>query len=598
MSKKQNGEVSLTVIQKRNHSSLRWSVLIAVQILILIHIASWLLGKHFGWFGGKTLTPIEPSEGMELVKNGIINAGAIFFILAILSTVIFGRWFCGWGCHIVLLQDFCYWLMRKVHVRPKPFRSRLLLWFPLGLACYMYLWPLFYRIVIAPIYMPDLKWPGFTTHLFTDDYWNSFGSPIIAIPFLLVCGFATVYVLGAKGFCSYGCPYGGFFKPADSISPTRVRVNDNCQECGKCTAACTSNVRVHEEINIHKMVVDSGCMKILDCVDACPNNALYVGYGSVALGKKLVNKKHDLTLFGEICVSVLFLIGFFAFRGLYASIPMLMAVGMSLVTTWLIWKSTGIFGKQNSSFHKHQLRFHGKIKIAGIIFLCISTLTSLFLLQSILVWSFRYIGDSALSNEQYDEALYYYKLSGPLTDGGVGLASNPNVDLIMSRIYEGKGDFSEAERLLWRIDSRVGMDERSTMFLGQIMQFHQQFGVIDSFYEERLTEEPKWNLAWEDYVGWLKREGFEQDAIKKSKKANRLNPKSERLQIQLVLLEIEFGNVDNAVYLATEMTINNPNSPNPWMLLSRAFHKQGKHSEAIEAQNKAAKIQGEKIPLR
>ena len=43
----------------------------------------WLLSKHFGWFGGQTITPIEPSEGMELVINGVINAGAIFFALAL-----------------------------------------------------------------------------------------------------------------------------------------------------------------------------------------------------------------------------------------------------------------------------------------------------------------------------------------------------------------------------------------------------------------------------------------------------------------------------------------------------------------------------------
>ena len=96
------------MLSKRKRFRPRWIVLISVQILILLHIIMWLLGKHYGWFGGKTLTPIEPSEGMEFVKYGVVNAGAIFFALALLSTLFFGRWFCGWGCHIVLLQDFCF----------------------------------------------------------------------------------------------------------------------------------------------------------------------------------------------------------------------------------------------------------------------------------------------------------------------------------------------------------------------------------------------------------------------------------------------------------------------------------------------------------
>src|SRR5262245_64996350 len=70
----------------------RAGVLIAVHALVALHIAHWK-------FRGATLSPLEPSEGMEFAKHGVINAGFIFFALMILSTLIFGRWFCGWACH-------------------------------------------------------------------------------------------------------------------------------------------------------------------------------------------------------------------------------------------------------------------------------------------------------------------------------------------------------------------------------------------------------------------------------------------------------------------------------------------------------------------
>ena len=108
-----NDNITLPILQKRKHNTTRWIVLISVQALIIAHVVIWILGKKYGWFGGVTLTPIEPSEGMEFVKNGIINAGTIFFALALLSTLVFGRWFCGWGCHIVLLQDCCLWMLQK-----------------------------------------------------------------------------------------------------------------------------------------------------------------------------------------------------------------------------------------------------------------------------------------------------------------------------------------------------------------------------------------------------------------------------------------------------------------------------------------------------
>ena len=45
---------------------------------------------------------------------------------------------------------------------------------------------------------------------------------------------------------------------------------------------CTSNVRVHEEIREYGGVVDPGCMKCLDCVSVCPNDALSYNCGSTS----------------------------------------------------------------------------------------------------------------------------------------------------------------------------------------------------------------------------------------------------------------------------------------------------------------------------
>ena len=117
----------------------------------------------------------------DFVANGILNVGTIFFAVTLLSTVLFGRWFCGWACHVVLLQDWCYALMRKLGIRPKPFRARILMWFPLGLGLYMFVWPLFYRFVILKLPFPTVR-----TEFVTEEYWSSFASPIVAIPFLLI----------------------------------------------------------------------------------------------------------------------------------------------------------------------------------------------------------------------------------------------------------------------------------------------------------------------------------------------------------------------------------------------------------------------------
>ncbi len=230
----------------------RAAVLILVHVAFLAHLLHWKLR-------GRTISPVEPSESMQTLEQGLVNAGFIFFIAAILSTLIFGRFFCGWGCHIVALQDLCGWMLKKIGIRPSPFRSRLLMYGPLVLALYMFVWPSLKRLflpwltnqapALAAWFGPPTRFPeeGFTNHLFTEDFWATFASVPVAIPFLFICGFATVYFLGAKGFCTYGCPYGGFFAPADRLAPGRILVDpDKCEGCGHCTAVCTSNVRVHE----------------------------------------------------------------------------------------------------------------------------------------------------------------------------------------------------------------------------------------------------------------------------------------------------------------------------------------------------------------
>ena len=575
-------DLSLPVLRKSNYKR-RWAVLWFVQILIVVHVLIWYLSKKYGWFGGATLTPIEPSEGMELVKNGVINAGAIFFILSLLSTILLGRWFCGWGCHVILLQDGCYWLLRKIGIRPKPLRSRLLAWFPLALGIYMFIWPLIYRILIAPYIQPNLKWPELSVHLTTTEFWDTFPPIHIAIPFLFICGFVTVYVLGAKGFCTYGCPYGGFFKPLDKFSPMRIRVNDNCGQCGKCTAACTSNVRVHEEISIHKMVIDTGCMKIMDCIDACPNEALSVGFGKTAVGKSKTKIKYDFSGNEEIIFATLFLIAFIGYRGIYASTPMLMAVGMALVTIWFFWKTLLILKKNNVNMNKFQLKFHGRIKKSGAIFLFFSMIVTLFFIQSVTVTTFHTLGDREISKGNLDLAKNYYILSGPISDGGFGLLSNPNVDTTLAKIHEQLNDSETSHNLLIRAATRVGRDERIYMLIGQSKQQIKSRSSIENFYNDNLLKNPEWSLLWEDYVAWLKRQELFVKSISSSKKAIKNNPGNTRLMLQYGLLMMDTNDPIEAVNIFNKWISIRPNDPTGWLLLSKAHTMCGNHQEAQEA---------------
>lgn len=248
--------------------------LLLVYVLIAVHVA-WWLGR------GKTISPLEPSEGMQLGLQGVVNAGLVFFALTIVTTLVMGRWFCGWACHIVALQDGCRWMLGKVGIRPRMVNLGLLGTVPWLAFAYMFLMPFVRRLLRGE------SLSGLTFHLYTEQFWRTFPSWPVALVTFAVCGFAIVYFLGAKGFCTYGCPYGAVFGIADQVAPFRIRVTDACEGCGHCTAVCSSNVKVHQEVRDFGMVVDPGCMKCLDCVSVCPKDALYVGFGAPAMTAKL-----------------------------------------------------------------------------------------------------------------------------------------------------------------------------------------------------------------------------------------------------------------------------------------------------------------------
>ncbi len=362
------GSVSAGKVRRSRTSKWRAASLIAIHLLVIGHVIHWKLA-------GRTLSPVEPSEAMHTLRDGHLNAGFIFFAAVLLLTAILGRFFCGWACHVVAYQDFCAWLMTTLGIKPKPFRSRLLIYVPLLAALYMFVWPVAYRVLVVRGPAPEL-----TNHLATTEFWKTFPGPVIAVLTVLVVGFAAVYFLGAKGFCTYGCPYGGFFGLADKTAPVRIRVTDDCEHCGHCTAVCTSNVRVHEEVARYGMVVDPGCMKCMDCVSVCPNEALYVGVGPPSLLKhraagarsernigtlKTAARRFDVSWAGETALGLVFLTVLLAFRGLYGWFPFLMSLGMAGVVTYVLLQAWRVFTTPTVTIQNWRPKVAGKIKPTG-----------------------------------------------------------------------------------------------------------------------------------------------------------------------------------------------------------------------------------------
>jgi tetratricopeptide (TPR) repeat protein/ferredoxin len=619
---KKSSTVSLPVMPSSTGASPRmkrsrmgWKravVLGTVQLLIIARILHW-------YFSGKseTVGPVEPSEAIQTVSDGVITAGAIFFAVALLSTAILGRWFCGWGCHIIMLQDACLWLCRKVGLRPKPFRSRLLLYIPLLLGLYMFIWPLAYRFALVPgtqalssslgrdhvipsairssfgffnVRIHERPVPRMQTEweLTTSDFWKTFPGWAVGIPFLLVCGFGTVYFLGAKGYCTYGCPYGGLFAPLDTLAIGRIRVNDNCEQCGHCTAACTSNVRVHEEVAEYGMVVDPGCMKCMDCVSVCPNEALSFGIGKPGFLKGApkttgVKPNWDLPKSAEIILFVLFWLVFFGVRGVYGAglFPMLFASGIAAVTTFILWHAWRVLREDNVSFHKWRLKIKKRLLPAGWAYLMIAAVVGLFAAQSLAVQTMNFAAGKlkervnlsvsraevftpnprALEPEEArnaEHALRWYDRAAALGDGGIGIYGNSHADIQRGWLRACRQEYAEAERLI-----RGAMDRANQQFDGltrdvmMLIVLQARTGepansraTIDRAFDyarATLDEQPDFFSLRDQFATLLAQAGRSDEALDVARAGVDLAPDNLALRSRLGQLEANYGDLGRAI---------------------------------------------------
>jgi tetratricopeptide (TPR) repeat protein/ferredoxin len=301
--------------------------LLAVHLLMGLHLLHW-------WRAGRTLAPVEPSEMFDTLHLGIITVGFLFMLGAVIATSIFGRFFCGWGCHILALQDLSAALLRKLRIPTQPVRSRTLVWVPALAAGYLFVWPPLKRLLTGEA-LPALHvvsdpqgWSSFTT----TDLLRSFPGLGMTITTFIVCGFLLIYFLGSRSFCSYACPYGAIFAAAERVSPLRIIAGPGeCSHCDLCVTSCKSNVRVIHEVEKYGAVVDANCLKDLDCVSVCPTGALKYGATMPPLfhsqpEEPLPKKPYDFSVGEDVVMAGVFLATLPIVRGLYDAVSFLLAL--------------------------------------------------------------------------------------------------------------------------------------------------------------------------------------------------------------------------------------------------------------------------------
>ncbi len=230
----------------------------------------WRIGVVFFFFliFPVIINYLSPVLILAGASEGIVNGSFILFILLFLSSLFFGRAWCGWICPASGMQDACGVFRHKKAKTGWGNILRLVIW---------------------------IAWLGFIVYLFikaggirsVDALYQSEGvisilNPVIVFVYLGVVFLVFIMMLiwGNRAFCKYLCWMAPFM-----IVGNRIRywlmipglylkpVKENCIECGKCTKQCPMGIDVQAMVQAENCY-HSECIMCLGCVDTCPQSAI------------------------------------------------------------------------------------------------------------------------------------------------------------------------------------------------------------------------------------------------------------------------------------------------------------------------------------
>jgi tetratricopeptide (TPR) repeat protein/ferredoxin len=402
-----------------------------------------------------------------------------------------------------------------------------------------------------------------------------------------VCGFLIVYLLGNKGFCTYGCPYGGIFALADTVAPGKIRVSDACDGCGHCTATCTSNVRVHEEVKLYGMVVSPGCMKCLDCINVCPKDALSYGFGAPSLAKgeprvKVAPRAYDFSLHEEVAMAGIFLVSVVILRALYDAVPFLLALGLASISAYTVLTAVRMSYVGNLRYSRYQLTANGRATGSGRVFLVAAAAWILFLAHSGVVQYCTIQGSREL------DAGHGESLELLLRAETLGLFPSAALEARIASASHARGDDAEAERHYRRA---VAIDDdlaRAHLELARLAVTRGDKATAIAEFSTVVRLEPDLEGADGDLAGLLLEAGRGNEARELSEKLMVRRPGVPAFQLTHALVLGQTGDVAGALRETQEVAEAHPGLADAPYQLGRLLASQQRLDEALVALERAA----------
>ena len=214
---------------------LRWASLVVTLVVL-------------GWVDGGFLSVSHITSGIWTGVGVYVRDLPLLLLVTftLITTLVWGRMFCGFLCPFGALQDVIDALVPSSWKRPLPTRMhRRATWVKYG--------------ILALILLPAL----FGSRVSLYQYFEPFGTVFFlspSLPLWLIAGaFLAASVVIPRFYCRYACPLGAALGILSLVSLRRIPRVEHCALCSVCEQKCPTGAIRKEVIDVHECVRCNVC---------------------------------------------------------------------------------------------------------------------------------------------------------------------------------------------------------------------------------------------------------------------------------------------------------------------------------------------------
>lgn len=169
------------------------------------------------------------------------------FIIGILASFVFGRFYCGWACAINTVLIGVTSLKKKMKIKDKPIPK----------------W----------LKNPVTRYIGLGLFVIAFAFTLKTGVKLPLLPLVIFSGIILTFRYSEELWHRYLCPYGTLLYNTSKLSKNGVEIDSQaCNNCGACMRVCPALAVEKTEIS-HK-VIKEDCLICMECIRKCPQNAI------------------------------------------------------------------------------------------------------------------------------------------------------------------------------------------------------------------------------------------------------------------------------------------------------------------------------------